>query len=125
MFIRYPAPLRITALTLGLLTSLCLVRSIDAQEARSQNPLEQFPKVVAVVNGQTITREKLAQDCLKRYGTVVLDNLLNKHLILQACQAKGITITQQNVNDEINPGRWQGGFDQQAILGGASERTRY
>ena len=55
----------------------------DAEQQQAQNPMEQFPKVVAVVNGQTITRDKLAQECLKRYGTIVLDNLLNKHLILQ------------------------------------------
>lgn len=73
----------------------------EAEQQQAKNPMEQFPKVVAVVNGQTITRDKLAQECLKRYGTIVLDNLLNKHLILQACQAKGITITQQDVNDEI------------------------
>ncbi len=65
------------------------------------SPMEKFPKIVAVVNGQTITRDRLAQEVMKRYGTIVLDNLLNKHLILQACQAKGITITQADVNDEI------------------------
>lgn len=69
---------------------------------QNANPIEQFPKVVAVVNGQTITREKLGQDCLLRYGTIVLDNLLNKRLILQACSAQGITITQADVNEEID-----------------------
>jgi parvulin-like peptidyl-prolyl isomerase len=66
------------------------------------SPLDHIPKVVAVVNGKTISREKLADECLKRYGTLVLDNLLNKHLILQACAAKGITITQADVNNEIS-----------------------
>ncbi len=37
----------------------------------------------------------------KRYGTVVLDNFLNKHLIMQACRAKGIAITNEQVNAEI------------------------
>ena len=78
-----------------------LIWAQDNAQAPAQNPMEQFPKVVAVVNGQTITREKLGDECLKRYGTIVLDNLLNKHLILQACEAKGIKITQQDVNDEI------------------------
>ena len=55
-----------------------------AQEkpAAAQNPMEAFPKVVAVVNGQTISRDQLGDACLRRYGAVVLDNLLNKHLIL-------------------------------------------
>lgn len=65
------------------------------------SPMEKFPKVVALVNGQTITREKLAQESLRRFGPVVLDNLLNKYLILQACKAQGINITQADVNNEI------------------------
>jgi parvulin-like peptidyl-prolyl isomerase len=89
---------------LHLLILLGMSQALVAQDAKleaGKNPMEQFPKVVAVVNGQTITRDQLAKECLKRYGTIVLDNLLNKHLILQACQAKGITISQQDVNDEI------------------------
>ncbi len=65
------------------------------------SPMEKFPKVVALVNGQTITREKLAQESMRRFGPVVLDNLLNKYLILQACKAQGINITQADVNNEI------------------------
>jgi parvulin-like peptidyl-prolyl isomerase len=73
----------------------------SAKPGVAKGPLDNLPKVVAVVNGQTISRDQLANECLKRYGTVVLDNLLNKQLILQACAAKGITITQADVNDEI------------------------
>jgi parvulin-like peptidyl-prolyl isomerase len=77
-------------------------KSAPTQAAAPQNPMEAYPKVVAVVNGQTISRDQLGAACLRRYGSLVLDNLLNKHLILQACAAKGINITQGNVNDEIN-----------------------
>jgi parvulin-like peptidyl-prolyl isomerase len=66
------------------------------------SPMDKIPPVVAVVNGQTITREKLAQDCIVRFGPIVLDNLLNKYLILQACKAKGIVITQADVNNELS-----------------------
>ena len=75
--------------------------TVQEKPAAAQNPMEAFPKVVAVVNGQTISRDQLGNACLRRYGSVVLDNLLNKHLILQACAAKGIQITQADVNDEI------------------------
>lgn len=64
--------------------------------------LDKIPKVVAVVNGQTITRDRISEACIERFGTIVLDNLLNKHLILQACEAKGIKITQADVNQEID-----------------------
>lgn len=62
---------------------------------------EEFPAVLAVVNGQTISREQLAVECVKRYGDQVLDNMLNKYLILQACQARKVTITQQDIDEEI------------------------
>ena len=62
---------------------------------------DEFPAVLAVVNGQTISREQLAVECVKRYGDQVLDNMLNKYLILQACQARKVTITQQDIDEEI------------------------
>lgn len=103
--------LALTLITLPL-SGLCNAQSKNAQSKSAQagstqqaaapkNPMESLPKVVAVVNGQTISREQLGDACLRRYGSVVLDNLLNKHLILQACAAKGIQVTQADVNDEI------------------------
>lgn len=69
---------------------------------KDDNPMSKLPKVVATVGGYTITRERLGQECVKRYGPIVLDNFLNKHLIIQACRAKGITITTDQVNQEIS-----------------------
>ena len=59
------------------------------------------PKVVAVVNGQNISREELGNDAVQRYGKDVVENLVNKHLILQACQQQGIQITAQEVEAEV------------------------
>lgn len=59
-------------------------------------------KVVALVNGEQLTRQDLARECVRRYGKEVLESMVNKHLILQACQQQGITITQQDVEDEID-----------------------
>lgn len=91
-------------LTIAIMLALMLAAPATGQQkaAPPKNPMEELPKVVAVVNGQTITRDQLGDACLRRYGSLVLDNLLNKHLILQACSAKGINITQGDVNDEIN-----------------------
>ncbi|GIW99601.1 MAG: peptidylprolyl isomerase [Pirellulaceae bacterium] len=86
---------------IGLVPTLVHAQPPASATTSVVSPLEKFPKIVAVVNGQTITRDRLAQEVMKRYGSIVLDNLLNKHLILQACKAKGITITQAEVNDEI------------------------
>ena len=56
----------------------------------------------AVVNGQRITRQELADECLNRHGTEVLESLVNKHLIWQACQKQGITINSDDVEAEIS-----------------------
>ncbi len=93
-----------TAFRLWLFLAACALLSPPAhaqQAPASVTALEKLPKVVAVVNGQTIARDKLAQECIRRYGTIVLDNLLNKHLILQACAAQNIQVTQADVNQEI------------------------
>ncbi|MBP89470.1 MAG: peptidylprolyl isomerase [Planctomycetaceae bacterium] len=58
-------------------------------------------KVMAAVNGQQVTREALARECLRRYGQDVLESIVNKHLIWQACQKQGIRITDADVETEI------------------------
>lgn len=67
----------------------------------SGNQQQQIPSVMAVVNGQQITREELASECLQRYGKDVLESIVNKHLIWQACQKYNIAITDGDVEAEI------------------------
>ena len=63
-------------------------------------PAAQTLKVMAVVNGEQITKDQLAKECLARFGKDVLESIVNKHLIWQACQAQNITITDQDVQAE-------------------------
>jgi len=78
-----------------------------AAASRSNQPAVLSPpgsrtsNTVAVVNGHEITRQELARECLRRDGKEVLESLVNKQLILQACQQRGISITQKEVDDEI------------------------
>ncbi len=64
--------------------------------------------VMAAVNGEQITRQELADACLQRYGNDVLEGIVNKHLIWQACQQQGVNITDKDVEEEI--GRMAGKF---------------
>jgi len=57
--------------------------------------------VMAVVNGERITRAQLSQACLRHYGEKLLENFVNKYLISLECQKRGITITRQEIEDEI------------------------
>jgi parvulin-like peptidyl-prolyl isomerase len=56
---------------------------------------------VAVVNGEEIKRQELAQECLTRFGNDVLEAVINKNLILTYCEKRGIKISNQDVDEEI------------------------
>ena len=57
--------------------------------------------VVATVNGEKITREDLARECLRHYGKDVLESLVNLYLIRQECERLGLSVTRQEVDEEI------------------------
>ena len=57
--------------------------------------------IVAVVNNQPITREQLARECLLHYGTSVLERIVNKWLIAQACMKADVAVSEQEINGEV------------------------
>jgi len=59
------------------------------------------PTAVASVNGQPISYDALARECVKRHGKEVLENLINKTIIEQECSRQQINITQQDVEREV------------------------
>jgi len=59
-------------------------------------------RIMAMVNGAEITHSQLAAECLSRHGNAVLEAMVNREIILQACGRQGIAITQQDVDAEID-----------------------
>ena len=57
---------------------------------------------VAVVNNEQISRDELARDCVLHYGNEVLESLVNKHLIAEFCQRQQITVSDREVEAEID-----------------------
>lgn len=94
-FVRCVSLIAVFAVVIGLVPSVSLGQVDSQSSAGSQ------PGVVAIVNGQPITREALGEECLLRYGEQVLDNLLNKKVIQQACEASSIVITKEEVQQEV------------------------
>jgi parvulin-like peptidyl-prolyl isomerase len=95
--------------TLGLLAAFAIQQSTSfdasADSPKANAPVAAataIPSVVAVVNADPITSDQLAEETVRRYGTDMLDNMINRHLILQACSAKGIEVTTEDVNAEIH-----------------------
>jgi parvulin-like peptidyl-prolyl isomerase len=76
----------------------------EAQHAVVQMPRPERPKhdVMAVVNGQDIRRDALATACVERFGEEVLEGLMNKRLIVHHCRNRQITVTDAEIDAEID-----------------------
>jgi parvulin-like peptidyl-prolyl isomerase len=57
--------------------------------------------VVAMVNGEEITWKALAEECIARKGAEILDTMISRRLVDQACRERGIKITGQEIDEEI------------------------
>jgi parvulin-like peptidyl-prolyl isomerase len=73
-----------------------------ASTSKSQPAANGTPLVAAVVNGQPIQITELAEQCRLRFGTEILEDMISKTIILQACQAQNVTITEKDVDGEIS-----------------------
>lgn len=57
--------------------------------------------IVAMVNGQPISRMQLNDQLAKRFGNQVLDSIINERLILAAARQKGIYITADEIDSKV------------------------
>lgn len=57
--------------------------------------------VMAMVNGVEITREDLVRAAVSRYGQTILEALVNRTIIEQACQRHQISVSPEDVQSEI------------------------
>jgi foldase protein PrsA len=56
---------------------------------------------LARVNGELIAYDTVAAECMQRYGSEVLESFVNRTIIHQACQRRGIEIREDEVRQEI------------------------
>jgi hypothetical protein len=56
---------------------------------------------IALVNGQVISRQQLADECVARKGKEILDLLINRMLIEQALRSKKLEVTAAEIDQEI------------------------
>ena len=75
---------------------------VPATAGKQAAPSAPAQQVMALVNGAEITQSQLAAECLSRHGNAVLEAMVNREIILQACGRQGITITPQDVDTEID-----------------------
>lgn len=73
----------------------------DSQAGTARVGGAKAPDVVARVGKESISYDAVAEECYKRHGKEVLDDLIHRLVIQQACEAQQITVTDQEVSAEI------------------------
>ena len=86
-------------LTLSLLIAAGLSSVLFAQQSPAPAPTPD--SVVARVNNEPITRQRLGEECLLYFGRDVAEKMMNKYLIQTECHKRKIVITQDEVRAEI------------------------
>ena len=89
------------ALGVALAAMMLLAQAATAQQTPQNTGQQQQIQTLAVVNGQQITRNQIANECMRRFGKEVLESMVKKMLVLNHCQRNGVNITEKDVNDEI------------------------
>lgn len=59
------------------------------------------PEALAKVGKEAITYDAVAEECVKRYGREVLEDLINRLVIQQACEAAEVSVSEREIDDEI------------------------
>lgn len=62
----------------------------------------QRSQVVATVNGERITKDDYYQAMMDYYGDEILEEMINRKLILQEGQRLDVSVTQEEVDEEID-----------------------
>lgn len=72
---------------------------------------------IAVVNGEPITRQQLADECVARRGEEILETMITRKLIDQVVRARGVTVTPAEIDAEVERvARAMAGVDAQTWL---------
>lgn len=75
--------------------------NVPGEAGRSDARNNATRPALARVNGELISYDSVAEECMQRYGQEVLESFVNRTIIDQACRKQGISITQAEVNSEI------------------------
>lgn len=81
-------------------------QATQAAEQKSNAPqgqagLDASKTAFARVNGEPISYEALAKECVERYGKEVLDNMISRTIIQQACAERGIVVSEAEVTQQV------------------------
>lgn len=96
----------ITILIAGIGMQLWRAKNTKAAETETATDSQTatasaFGQAVSRINGQSISYEALAKECIERHGQEVLGNMINRMIIQQACAQGGVIVADAEVEQEI------------------------
>lgn len=71
---------------------------------------KQMPGVAAVVNGSKVLKNQVAEECITRFGKMMLDVEITRSLLVQALEDSGTAVDQGDLNREIDRAATAAGF---------------
>jgi len=117
----FAAPIMLTALACLSLAPPSLMAQQPSRNAPIQTQARQI-QTLAVVNGQDITRQQIADECMRRFGEATLKSIINKQLVIVELQKAGLQVTEADIDAEIanraKPHGWSGEHYTKTICSG-------
>jgi len=89
----------------GLQESAQIVNVMNDKELSKQ-----MPGVAAVVNGTKVLKNQVAEECITRFGRMMLDVEITRSLLVQALEQAGTSVNQEDLNAEIDRAGTAAGF---------------
>lgn len=83
-------------------TKATAVQPVDRGVKAAAQPGKPPQPFVASVNGERISRDELAKQCLRHFGEEVIEALVNRRLVSAECERQGVQISPQQVDAEID-----------------------
>lgn len=96
--------LSVNALALAAIAvALCCSTPSNALAFQQNAPQATGKRIptLATVNGRSISRQQLAKETMRRFGSDVLESIINKLLVMNELQQQGIQITEGDINNAI------------------------
>ncbi len=59
------------------------------------------PEYLGRVNTHAISYDEVARECVARYGAEILDSIINRTIIQQECERRGVVVTEAEVRQEV------------------------
>ncbi len=58
-------------------------------------------EILAIVNAEPISAKRIGEEAMIRYGEEIVSSLTDRYLVIEACEAKGIKISSEDVQKEV------------------------